>query len=184
MKRYIRSSVEESCIEITVDLYYDCGNDIMASIEAELSDEEQLELIKKEVAADFEGFIDILTKRIKCAVYELLEEPENSSYPGSNSWYFVVCNKHDYEELPVELILNVRVSDHRLSRYKKGDKTWNRYEARKKYYQRELENYRFLNDINPEYVTSTLVEIKVGGTTCENFLNASNHVINVIKNYI
>lgn len=184
MKRYIRSAAKENCIEIIVDFCYDCSDDVKASTDIELTDEEQLALLKSEVISDFDGFIRLVTKRIQSAGYEILEPPEHSPVQGSNSWYFVLCNKKDYEELTVELILNVRVSDHRLSRHKKGDKEWDRYKAREDHYNRELENYRFLNEDSPDDMTSTLIEIKVGGTVCNNFLSASNHVLNEIKKYI
>lgn len=184
MKRYIRSSKRENTIKLVVDFCYDCSEDVKASVDIDLSDEEQLELLKHEVDSDFEGFIQLVVRRIKAAGYEFLEEPKHSPFNGSNSWYFVICNKNDYEELTVNLILNVRVSDHRLSRHKKGDREWDRYKAREEYYQRELENYRILNEKFPEDVSSTLLEIKVGGTVYKNFLSASNHVIKEIKQYI
>ncbi len=184
MKRYIRNSGIKNCINLVVDFCYDCSEDVKASVDVDLSDEEQLELLKHEVDSDFEGFIQLVVRRIKAAGYEFLEEPEHSLFNGSNSWYFVICNKNDYEELTVNLILNVRVSDHRLSRHKNRDKEWDRYKAREEYYQRELENYRILNEKFPEDVSSTLLEIKVGGTVYKNFLSASNHVIKEIKQYI
>lgn len=81
MKRYIRSTVEENYIEIDIDFFYDCSEDIKASVDVDLSDEEQLELLKHEIVSDFDGFIRLVTKRIQSAGYELLETPENSSNP-------------------------------------------------------------------------------------------------------
>lgn len=184
MKRYIKSSKSNNCIELVVEFCYDCSDDVKASIDADLSDEQQLDLLKREVDSDFEGFIQLVVNRIKSSGYELLENPEHSPFKDSNSWYFVICNKEDYEKLTVNLILNVRVSDHRLSRHKKGDSGWDRYKAREEYYQHELENYKVLNDESSDDISSTLIEIKVGGTVYSNFLNASNHIIREIKKYI
>ena len=185
VKRY---NGEETCFtnyfEIIVDFCYDCSDDVLASTDIDLTDEEQLELLKSEVISDFDGFISLVAKRIKAGGYELLEPPKHTPYSKSNSWYLVLCNKKDHEELTVKLILNVRISDHRSSRYKKGDKEWDRFKAREDHYNRELENYRFLNEYAPDDMLSTLIEIKVGGTVYHNFLSASNHVLNEIKKYI
>lgn len=180
LKIYIRGA-EENVIRFEINFCYAFNNNIKAAFNPDLTDFELDSAIEDMIQSDYESFMSILFNRFKNMGFEVLEGPNFSNVKNSKSCYFVLCNQDEYDSLTVEFILNVRISDHRLSRHKKGDKNWDRFQARNSYYSNELDNYRELNDINPEDMDFGSLDIIISGQKFKTYRDALKYIVNQVN---
>lgn len=179
--RYISANTSSNTIEFVIDMIYSFNDNISAAFNPNLSDAELDDVIEECAEEQYYSFIDSICLNLKMNGFEVLEGPNYSDRKGSKSCYFVLCKGDEYEKLTVKFILNLRISDHRLSRHKGNNKNWDRFEAREDYYARELENYRELNEENPDDLSYDNLEIIVSGQKFHTFRQALNYVINRVK---
>jgi len=181
MKRYIKNTANNNTLEIVIDFYYDFDDKIEASFNPIMSQSEIDQEIDAMIEDNYMSFMDDVACKLVSLGFEILEGPNFSNRPGSKSCYFVVCNKHDYDELTVKLIMNIRISDHRLHKRLGENRNKNRFQARNSYYKRELENYLELNANDPGSMDYGLMEIIIGNNTFKTHIEAMNYIVNCIK---
>ena len=181
MKRYIKTTANNNTLEIVIDFYYDFDDKIEASFNPIMSQSEIDQEIDAMIEDNYMSFMYDVACKLVSLGFEILEGPNFSNRPGSKSCYFVVCNKHDYDELTVKLIMNIRISDHRLHKRPGENRNKNRFQARNAYYQRELESYRELNADDPDSMDYGLMEIIIGNHTFRTHREAMNYIVNCIK---
>ena len=181
MKKYVHAAKEENVLEIVIDLCYDFGENITASFDPNLTDFEINEVIDEMAEEQYMCLMSLVVNKLSSMGFEILDGPTMSNRQGSRSCYFTLCNEDDFDNLTVNFILNVRVSDHRLKKCGGRNNNWDRYEAAKKYRDKELENYRWLNEENPQDMEHYEVEIFVSGNKCHTYFDALNHIVKQVK---
>ena len=180
MKIYIRAA-EEKVLEFVIDFCYIFNDGIKAAFNPDLTDSELDEVIEEAAEESYYSFMKTVAYNLKEIGLEILEGPTFSNQKDSKSCYFVLCDKDDYDKLKVKIILNLRISDHRLTKHKGKNKKFNRFEARDAYYERELENYRELNDFEPHKMRSNFVEIFISGHKFKTYMQALEYIINKVE---
>lgn len=181
MKQYIKTTTNNNTLEIVIDFYYDFDDKIEASFNPSMSQSEIDQEIESMIEDNYTEFMDDVACELVSLGFEILEGPEYSNRQNSKSCYFVVCNKQDYDELKVKIIMNIRISDHRLHKRSGENRNNNRFQAREEYYRRELENYRELNADHPEIMKFGLMEIIIGKNKFHTHWDAMNYIVNCIK---
>ena len=181
MKIFASKHKGQNSIKIIIDFYYNIIDEITASFNPGLSDSDLDNIIEEDADDTYRDFINTVVVNIKNLGYEILEYPQFSNNVGSKSCYITICNKDDYDALKVEMIFNLRISDHRLHKHKSGSSK-SRFEYRDDYYEKELNNnYRILNEENPEFVKQGLFEIFISGNKFKTYRDALNYILNKIK---
>lgn len=180
MKKLVKNKKERE-LEIIIDFYYDFDDRIEACFHPDLNQFDLDQVIEETIEDYYTTFMEQVADKFVSMGFEILEGPDFSNRKGSKSCYFVVCNKNEYDSLTVKLIMNIRISDHRLSKRKGENKSNNRFQARNAYYQRELEHYRELNETNPEDIDFGLMEIIISGQKFKTYREAINYIANYVK---
>ena len=168
-------------MEFEIDLHYYFGEEIMSCFNPILSDSELDEIVDEMAEEEYMSFMARIAGELESIGFEVIEGPTFSNQKGSHSCYFTLCNKDDYENLTVSFILNIRISDHRLSKRKGKNREWDRFEARRKYYDKELENYRELNAVNPNDMKHNEIEIFITGHKFRTYSDALKYIKNKVK---
>lgn len=183
MKRLLKPNAEGKYI-IRVELEYTIGTDIAASYNPIYSAEDINADIINEVMQDYDNFIDMLHDKLEQLGFEHLEPVRESNEEGSLSRYFTFCRKDQYETLTVEVIVFLRISDHRLPKHKGSNPVYDRHEARKLWQKKEInDNYAELNQEHPENISNLDLCVHVNDQMFTNLITAVNHVVNVLKRY-
>lgn len=180
MKLYIKDD-KENILEFIIDLHFTFNDGIKAAFNPDLTDDELDEVIEETADEYYESFMDSIALNLKMIGFEVLEGPTFSNQKGSKSCYFVLRKEDEYNKLTVNFILNLRISDHRLSRHKKGDKNWDRFEARNQYYEKELDYYRDLNENNPNDMSYGVSDIIISGHKFKTYRNAVEYIMKKVK---
>lgn len=180
-KRYIKSSSNVNTLEFEIDLIYSFNDGITAAFNPNLTDSELDDVIEETAEEHYYAFMNSVAINLKAIGFETLEGPNFSNRNNSKSCYFVLCKEDEYEALNVKIILNLRISDHRLTKHKGNNKNWDRFDARNEYYARELENYRDLNEKNPDDLQYDRLEIIVSGHKFQTYRQALSYIVNRVK---
>lgn len=175
MKIYIKSEKERN-IEFVIDFCFDFDERIEASFNPTMSETELDEAIEEMAEEQYSAFINMIAIRFNQIGFEILEGPKFSNVKNSKSCYFTLCKKGEYDSLTVKIILNIRISDHRLTKRKGKNKDWDRFKARDEYYRNELENYRELNADNPDDMYYVLSEIYISGNKFKSYRDAMRYI--------
>lgn len=179
--RYIKSSTDEKTLEFVIDFCFDFDERIEAAFNPMMTESELDDAIDEMAEEQYSAFISMMVMRFRKIGFEILEGPKFSNQKNSKSCYLTVCNKDDYDTLTVKVILNIRISDHRLTKRNGNNKNWDRYAARADYYNRELENYKDLNAENPDDMYYVLSELYVSGNKFKTYRDAMRYIEKQIK---
>lgn len=185
MKKLIRATTDNSNIikfEIILDL--NVSANIAAAYNPDFSEvelDEDIDFMQEEA---YDSFMLMVFQQLERLGFEHLEPIRKSNNPNSKSRYFTFCKKDDYNNLTVELVIYLRISDHRLTKRNSKNKNWDRYEATKAYHNKDIENYRILNENHPEDVSFTELTIIINNNKFRGYSEALNYIKNQVKYYL
>lgn len=165
--------------EITLELHI--SKYIAVAFSPDFNDADLDIEIEDTLEEHYDNFINNLYRKIEDLGFEHIEPIVKSNCATSKSRYFVFCRKHDYDALTVELIIHLRISDHRLTKRIRNNKTWDRHKATTTYHSQELNEYRCLNAVNPEDMDIYEMSIIVNNNKFKTYRDAYRYIINKIR---
>lgn len=182
MKIYVKSDSNNTntvTFEVIMELH--ASENIAAAFHPNCSDDELNLEIEDTLEQHYDNFINNLYRKLEDIGFEHIEPVRKSNNPNSKSRYFTFCKKDEYDTLTVELIIYLRVSDHRLTKRKGDNKTWDRHKATTEFHRQELENYKCLNDTNPNDMDIYELSIIVNNHKFRTYREACQHILNRVK---